>query len=130
VVSDPAWQQWREVRDVSLPSGRLALRQPRFVSREHDGHYLIIDTGSRLIVRTDLAGHGAWAFGAEHQVVPVSADGVVATDAFGLFTWERKLFHDPRWVVSPAPGQLVVSDTGNCRVVSVHLVDVTPGAPR
>lgn len=115
VFSDPSWQQWRELREIALPTGSLALHQPRFVSRERGRHYLIIDTGSRLIVRMDLTGQGSWAFGTANQVIPERAD------ACGIFTWEQKLFHDPRWVVSPAPGQLVVSDTGNCRVVSVQL---------
>lgn len=118
LVSDPSWRHWREIHEVRLPDRRLTLRQPRFVSRERDLHYLMIDTGSRLVVRTDIYGAGTWAFGSAFQI-DVARDAQDQPDS--TFTWDLRLFHDPRWVISPTPGQLIVSDTGNCRVLSIHL---------
>lgn len=118
LVSDPSWRHWREIHEIRLPDRRLTLRQPRFVSRERDSHYLVIDTGSRLVVRTDIEGEGAWAFGSALQI-DAGRDAQDQPDS--TFTWDLRLFHDPRWVISPTPGQLIVSDTGNCRVLSIHL---------
>jgi hypothetical protein len=89
----------------------LSLSGPRVVRWLDSDCLLVADTGSRSIFSINLSGAVQWAVGHKNfsEVIP------------GMFRWQNSLFHDPRWVEVEPGGALLVSDTGNSRVLRLKL---------
>lgn len=112
VFSNNSYDKWFEINKLKSISGIFKISQPRFVARYFDNTYILIDTGSKSIVNFDLEGNLIWIVGEKSQLNKY--------DRENFFCWNDKLFHDPRWVIYPKKDELIVSDTGNCRIVSIN----------
>lgn len=113
LFSDQKFDNWREISEIHTHSSSFKIRQPRFITKERDGRYLFIDTGTRSIYCIDDTGFMFWSIGSSLDLSESSLNK--------YYTWQEKLFHDPRWVVSPCDGLLFVADTGNSRIVSLSI---------
>lgn len=113
LFSDKTLRRWSVLREVHTALRRFTIRQPRFITKERDGRYLFIDTGSRSVYCIDVTGFVFWSVGSPEDL----SDAILGSYYF----WQDTLFHDPRWVISPREGLLIVADTGNSRIVSLSL---------
>ncbi|MEH6696368.1 MAG: hypothetical protein V7675_15100 [Hyphomonas sp.] len=107
--------QARCIRTVQTEGGwSLELNGPRVVRWLDRNHLLVVDTGTRSILAVSILGDLVWAVGNEYfsEAVP------------GMYRWQRSIFHDPRWVEIESCGRLLVSDTGNSRILRLLIPSV------